>query len=794
MLESQSDIIIVDTEGKDVITEIALIDAQGELVFEGFVQDGEVQHDTYPLTELLQHFTRHVEGKTIVCHYADHDQAILRNSFTKADLDWPELEFICSYLMAKKQLSDLASYSLEFLSKHLNLQVNKQYFNTQAAHSARYDALFTRELYRKLLQQSQNQSSKTKPHNPFSNNRVDNPFQAHIDLDSIHHEEFKRMLAILAEIKADANQQSQGMVILGEAGNGKTHLMMRLAQQTMASNRLFFIRQPNHEEAVFYHIYSRILESFIEAIPNSPYSQLEYLLGRSFAEIVIKALNNKTKPTQKDIKIRDKLSQEQILPNGELVIYQLLGQSGADIKRRNWDYIERETLQWWQDTYGVSDYASNIIVGLIKYCRYSDIRKRELVRRWLAGQRLLAEELKSVGLRDWGEELSREDFALQAIIVFGKLSIVDEPLIIIFDQLEGLKHNETLLMRFGEAVKELFTHVPNSLLLFNLFPDRWRFFKNHFDDSVIERMGQSQINLPFPDALALKDMLALKLEHIDIDIDTLFDEQEIKTITNHRSIRGVLNCAADYYRYKIDAVPLPQNIVSFETRVEKALQALQQEIHELKQQLKLDNSPRQAIQLQPAEHAVIQDYIEQKQQKINNEYYKKIIISDTDDLGKLLSICDVLKSIMSFKLDYLRLGKRKLPEHVLIKTKGKMAVIGFIHLDASSFTPRIKNFNQLVINHQDMGFALFRDIREPVINSPVAKNEIEKLRNSNNASLSYMDQQNRVNFELVYQIISDIQNHDLHADLEVTMSLLMKHINRDNQERKYWLFRAMGVS
>ncbi|MDX8393973.1 MAG: hypothetical protein R8K21_05225 [Mariprofundales bacterium] len=47
---------------------------------------------------------------------------------------------------------------------------------------------------------------------------------------------------------------------------------------------------------------------------------------------------------------------------------------------------------------------------------------------------------------------------------------------------------------------------------------------------------------------------------------------------------------------------------------------------------------------------------------------------------------------------------------------------------------------------------------------------------------------------MLYQIISDIQTNDLHADLEITMSLLMKYINHDNQERKYWLFRAIGAS
>ncbi len=67
---------------------------------------------------------------------------------------------------------------------------------------------------------------------------------------------------------------------------------------------------------------------------------------------------------------------------------------------------------------------------------------------------------------------------MEAIAVFGELSTLDEPLIMVFDQLEGLglAHNAAILESFGAAVKEILTHVPNSLVVLNLFPDRWEQF------------------------------------------------------------------------------------------------------------------------------------------------------------------------------------------------------------------------------------------------------------------------------------------------------------------------------
>jgi len=625
--------------------------------------------------------------------------------------------------------------------------------------------------------------------NPFSNTRVDSPFQQHIDLDDVHRDAFGRITNLIDEIKADSNQQSRGAVVLGVAGNGKTHLMMRLARHTLKTNRLFFVRQPNHEEAVFYHIYSRMLESFVEPIPDTEYSQLEYLLGRSFSKIVIKTLKGRKNLSKKDQNILHGLSQ------GQLNIYTVLGKEGSETKRRNWDYIERQTLQWWQESYGFSDYACNIITGLIRFCRYSDTRKKELVRRWLAGQHLLESELQAVRLDNWEEELSREDFALQAMVVFGRLSVVDEPLIIVFDQLEGLKYNQALLLRFGEAVKELFTHVPNCLMLFNLFPDRWRYFRQLFDASVTERMGQYQMALELPDKEVLAKMLALKLAQVDLDSEALFDSDELDNILSHRSIRSVLNCAADYYRYKVEGIPLPTNTLSFEARVDRTLQELRQEIAELRKHLHLAKKP-DAVPLNPVSREVV-GYIEQKQGQLAAAYSRKNIISDTDDLGKLRLILDALQPLYGFRLDYLRLGKRRLPEHVVIHHQQnsalggpqKKAAVAFLHTDAYSFAPRIKNFNQMVVQHKDTGFALFRDIREPQIKSKVAKGEIEKLNSTENGRYILMDRPQRMHFELVHQIISDIQNHDLHAEPDQVMPLLVDMIGRE-----FWLFRAIGCN
>ncbi|GEM_PF-3044180 len=72
------------------------------------------------------------------------------------------------------------------------------------------------------------------------NNRVDTPFQDHIDLQAVYHSEYEILKSIINDIKCDPNQQSKGAVVIGEAGAGKTHLMMRLAKERLKTNRLLF--------------------------------------------------------------------------------------------------------------------------------------------------------------------------------------------------------------------------------------------------------------------------------------------------------------------------------------------------------------------------------------------------------------------------------------------------------------------------------------------------------------------------------------------------------------------------
>ncbi|MGM3307716.1 exonuclease domain-containing protein [Anabaena sp. WFMT] len=795
------DFVVLDTEGNPHLSELAIVDSQGMVIYEGFC-DGNSHGfqnvlNLKSLKTLLTEFLTIVQDKKIICHYAEHDIDILKRSFRQVGLPWQNLQFDCTWLLAKDCFPDLESYSLEYLSKYFNLRANNQYFLPNMAHTARYDATFTYHLYRKIMLEN----LKPQP-NPFSSSRVDTPFQHHPDYFDTYHREFQILQTALNSIKSDSNHQSKGAIVIGEPGTGKTHLMMRLANERLSRNRLLFIRQPNNAQSVLYHIYSRILESLVEKAGNLP--QLDSLIINTFRKII--SLNDR-EVKQKDIDILKALYD---LEDNNL---NALGKENTQHKRGYWQYIEKTINEWWMSNYAAGGFALSIIKGMVKYCSYTDYKYRNITTRWLAGNILTDEEAETIGLPNWGEEISKEAFSLEAISVLGKLSTLDEPLIIIFDQLEGLglPHNQEILLNFGEAIKEIFTHVPNSLIILNLFPDRWEKFQTTFDQSIIGRVSQHQVSLRQPTETEVKSILKVKMQSLDITLEQLFSAEDLDDILVKKPIRAALNRAGKYYDYRVNGIPLPDERkpireLDSSEKIEQQLKFLQQQqqtsIEVLSQLIQaiqapnsvdLSNLHEKLASYLSGETTILPnpviEYLNEHRTELTQKYHNPSIISDGDDIGKLKNIAEALTHIQSFKLTQYRLGKRVLPEHIVVEKENQHHIIAFLEISGTAFTTRITNFNELVINNPQSKFDLIRDERQPEITGKVGKERIKQLENSANGNFVLFNKEDRILFDLIYDLIISIYNKDLDIDLESALDFITTH-----QEWYHWIFTKFGFT
>jgi|WetSurMetagenome_2_1015567.scaffolds.fasta_scaffold02935_3 DNA polymerase III epsilon subunit-like protein len=153
------DFFVIDTEGNPLLTEIAIVNSIGKVIyFTEVKQKGKIQPHAKPLLQVLQEVSNLVQNKTLIFHYAEHDLNILKNSYINQQINLPIFNHLCSWELSKRLLFNQKSYSLDYLSQKLGLKVDNKYFNPNQAHSARYDALFTYQLYLHLRTQNVHQS------------------------------------------------------------------------------------------------------------------------------------------------------------------------------------------------------------------------------------------------------------------------------------------------------------------------------------------------------------------------------------------------------------------------------------------------------------------------------------------------------------------------------------------------------------------------------------------------------------------------------------------------------------
>lgn len=187
---SMGDFLVIDTEGKEEVTEVAVIDAKGKLIYEAYNADHSskknLQIKRKSLSTILSALQELAQGKCLVFHYAEHDLKVIRQSFKKIGKPCPNFDYECTWKLAQQVFPNLDSYSLEHLSKQLKLRVEGNLFYSESAHAARYDAAFTYELYQKIQAQINPLFALKNQPNPFSESRVDHPFQRYPDYSQLN--------------------------------------------------------------------------------------------------------------------------------------------------------------------------------------------------------------------------------------------------------------------------------------------------------------------------------------------------------------------------------------------------------------------------------------------------------------------------------------------------------------------------------------------------------------------------------------------------------------------------------
>jgi hypothetical protein len=301
------------------------------------------------------------------------------------------------------------------------------------------------------------------------------------------------------------------------------------------------------------------------------------------------------------------------------------------------------------------------------------------------------------------------------------------------------------------------------------------------------------------------------MQSVDITLEQLFLPEDLDDILGKKPIRAALNRAAKYYDCRVNGISLPDERkpireLNSNEKIEQQLKFLQQQqqisIEVLSQLIKSIQSP-DSVDLSNLQEKIapylsgetvigvnpVIEYLHEHRIELEQKYHNPSIISDGDDVGKLKNIAEALTHIQSFKLTQYRLGKKVLPEHIVIEKGNQYHVIAFLEISGTPFTSRISNFNELVINNSQSQFYLIRDERQPGITAKVGKERIQQLENSANGNFVLFNKEDRILFDLIYDLIISIYNKDLDIDLESALNFVTTH-----QEWYHWIFTKFGFT
>lgn len=613
--------------------------------------------------------------------------------------------------------------------------------------------------------------------NPFIKSRVDSPFQRHPDLKTVYSKEYNSVINLLDMIRKDPDRQSISAAVTGTPGSGKTHLAMRIARNLIKTNRIFYIRQPSAAESISHFIYSKILDSLCEKVGRTDYSQFHHFLSKSFSRILLKS----KKDYSKDNHVFNSIDLD------HLNIFNETGEPDTVVKEKNWEIIEQKILDWWEKEYGLTGLSPEILKAFVKYAGCEESKKRQLIFRWINGSSLSMEEAEEAGLTPHHTDIDQEHFASEAIKVISRLSVLDEPVVIIFDQLEGLDKNHGLLFMFFDSVKELITNSINTLFIFNVFEEKLNKWEKIISPSAFERICQNRIHLTPPDLKSKVEILKIRAKKAGVPLDIFFTDEEVEIIAKNPTIRTMLINASNLFRNRTEGIPLPAKTETFEEKLEAKINELRHEIDVIKNHLNIRSLSSEEILIT----GEIEIFFSEKSKEITRRKSEKTVYSETEDTGKLAEIASPFTGKQILETGRLKTSRKTLPEHILFRGKSSNTAAGFLHMNGISLTSRLKSLNSMCENYPDINFFLMRDCSSSEINAKGAKSLVDELSSRSNFHIREISEKERIDFELLYELILAIKNLDLDIEPSRALAISRKIIK---QNFVFEIFESCGIN
>lgn len=296
--------------------------------------------------------------------------------------------------------------------------------------------------------------------NPFRNTIVGSPWDSNsVDVPEIHGNILSECLGVLDHIRQHG--RSAGLLIHGEAGSGKTHLLQQLRarlapHQPTATDRheslYVWVRLQTSPRMIWRTVRRTLVNDWFRPIDNGR-SQFDRILFHRLAEIRI--AEGDLEPWYEYMREED--------PDG---LAGLMNDIADHL------FLDRNTA--------------------VAFMHIAFDRHRRDLRAWLAGDSLPQAALQRMDLaQDEGTDEEREDQARQVVLMLCRLAGNGLPIVLSFDQVEALEltpGDRDAMFLFGQLISTLHDGTTNVLLISSVQSSFATRLKDHARDADYDRL------------------------------------------------------------------------------------------------------------------------------------------------------------------------------------------------------------------------------------------------------------------------------------------------------------------
>jgi len=392
--------------------------------------------------------------------------------------------------------------------------------------------------------------------NPFENAFIRTPWdQKFVDVQSINKDASDAVLKKMADVRDSG--LSRGVLLLGEPGFGKSHLLARIRTTDLSYKVIAFVEPPPSPERVIRHI---LRESIVRlgTAKDRNLTQLEWLSANFFVKLAAGAIESGSFAAPQFHALASKWR------GSALNLADLYGVLQGHVS----DLVNHAIGE-------DPEIDANVLQAFFALLHESK-PLRTLALRWLRGDVLADEDLQRLGIAHSPRQLDvegGEDQARRTIRQMLKVCrAADKVMVLCVDQIEevndGPAAKGTGIRALSEALSNLIQYEGQLLVLTACLRDRWEsYVAEYLNRSQVDRVAQTTITLK---PMVYEQAVELIQRRLDdwcaagtpkIPAGAVFDLEALKSWMQKEVVvhpRGlILHCCGLLEEYRDGAIELP---------------------------------------------------------------------------------------------------------------------------------------------------------------------------------------------------------------------------------------------